>query len=90
MTTAINQQPLLHLEFRREILISKLGFTLRRQLCGSQTAVLPPDICFYGIGYTKVSATQGSCMIFPENVRDMYGKCGVLLHCVKGAVCFDI
>ena len=79
-----------HLEFRREIVIIKLGFTLRRQLCGVQRADLPRDICFDGIGYTKISATQGRCKICPKNVIHMCGKCGILLHCGKGAVCFDI
>ena len=62
---AVQEKPMVHLEFRREITICllKMAMTLRLQIGGGRIPHLPNDIQFDGVGDFKAPTAQGGCKV---------------------------
>ena len=89
---AIEETPLSHLNFRREVTICllKLGHPQpRTQVGGGISAVLPDGVRRDGVGHEKEACTQGRCKVCKKNARYRCRKCGVRLHYDKGSTCAD-
>ena len=89
---AIQEKPMTHLEFRREITVCllKIAMPQRRQIGGGRIQNLPNEVRIDGVGHCKLSTTQGRCKVCQKNTHYVCAKCNVRLHWDKSAVCFVI
>ena len=82
------EDPLSHLEFRREVTLCLLkSVTPRAHVGQSKITELPADIRYDGLGHNKQRCKQGRCAVCKKNARYQCSKCLVRLHFDKGTEC---
>ncbi|KRZ49798.1 PiggyBac transposable element-derived protein 3 [Trichinella nativa] len=87
----IEERPLSHLEFRRQVVLSLLqSERAATPRAASDSMSQLPDIRFDGVNHILGTGPQGRCKVCKRNTKNMCKKCNVRLHAERGKQCFEI